>query len=111
MIFILLLCVMFSLYAADKDPYTNLESVKAYASSVVGPVKVWHDGTFFYVQKNNNLFKVNPYNLDYLLRKIDTDHLRAFQKCGYIYVHSAGNNEYTLRSYIRSTSTSNEMPQ
>jgi hypothetical protein len=64
-------------------------------------VGLYHDGSDFHVLKRKQLRKVQKQNMDALLRSMNKEQLKSFQKVGYIKVDKLSDGHYTLLSNIR----------
>lgn len=71
------------------------------ASHKLGAVQLEKDDKGFHILQNGKKTPVNSYDVDPLLRKMNCDQLKAFQKHGYVTGKKLSNGEYTIKAHVR----------
>jgi hypothetical protein len=92
---LILLLSSFSLYSM------KLPENSVYVPSKLGNLKVLVEQDGYYVKSKDTLKKVQNYDVDPLLKKIDKEALKAFLDKGYISVSQFDNGEYKLTAHGR----------
>jgi hypothetical protein len=89
------------LSSASASEMARIRAKHLYASHELGAVTLRHDGMSFHVRQGGALHKVESYDVDPTLRKINKSNLGAYLKQGRIGVTKLSDGSFALRSQMQ----------
>jgi len=89
------------LSSASASEMARIRAKHLIASHELGAVTLRHDGMSFHVRQGDALHKVESYDVDPVLRKINKSNLGAYLKQGRIGVTKLSDGSFALRSHMQ----------